>query len=83
MKNSTQQTEALTYRITIKGHLDKEWTHWFDGLTITQRADGKTDLSGQIIDQAALQTILRKIGNLNLTLISMNQIDETADERIF
>ena len=23
------------YHITIKGHLDPEWSDWFDGLTIT------------------------------------------------
>jgi hypothetical protein len=22
------------YRITIKGHLDPEWSDWFDGLTV-------------------------------------------------
>ena len=33
------------YRITIKGHLDSEWSDWFDGLSITMTSDVWGDLS--------------------------------------
>ncbi|NKQ37811.1 MAG: hypothetical protein HF973_19645 [Chloroflexi bacterium] len=60
------------YQIKIKGHLDARWQAWFDGLTMTLTEDGDTILSGVIIDQAALQGVLKKISNLGLTLISVN-----------
>ena len=60
------------YHIKIKGHLDTRWQDWFDGLTITLTNDGDTILSGVIVDQAALHGVLKKIGNLGLTIISVN-----------
>ena len=60
------------YEIKVAGQLDSNWQEWFDGLTITRTADGDTLLSGVIIDQAALQGVLKKISNLGLTLISVN-----------
>ncbi|MCP5097752.1 MAG: hypothetical protein GY943_19570 [Chloroflexi bacterium] len=60
------------YYIKIKGHLDARWQDWFDGLTITLTDDGNTILSGNIVDQAALHGVLKKISNLGLILISVN-----------
>jgi hypothetical protein len=63
------------YRITIKGHLDSEWSDWFDGLTITQVDTGETILSGSIVDQAALHGVLIKIRDLGLPLLSLARIE--------
>ncbi len=60
-----------TYEIRVKGHLDQHWSAWFDGLTVTNEANGDTVLSGPVGDQAALHSLLIKIHNLNLTLISV------------
>ena len=64
----------MKYKIKIKGHLDMKWADWFDGLQIIHENDGTTTLMGTVIDQAALQGILKKIRNLNLELISVNKI---------
>ena len=37
------------YEIRIKGHLDKQWADWFNGLTITREENGDTLLTGPII----------------------------------
>ena len=71
--------EPPIYHIKIKGHLDVHWAEWFDGMTITY-INQNTLLSGPIIDQSALQSILSKIGSLNLTLISVNQIKTDTDD---
>jgi hypothetical protein len=42
----------MIYRIKIKGHLDRRWTEWFGGLTITLEDNGETLLTGQVADQA-------------------------------
>ncbi|MHB8135015.1 MAG: hypothetical protein ACYDH1_12430 [Anaerolineaceae bacterium] len=59
------------YRIRIQGQLDSQWSDWFDEMTITLEEDGNTLLTGQVIDQAALHGLLKKIRDLGLTLISI------------
>ena len=65
----------MKYKIKIKGHLDIKWADWFDGMQIIHENDGTTTLMGTVIDQAALQGILKKIRNINLELISVNKIN--------
>ena len=62
------------YEIKITGHLNKSWADWFDGFTFIHEADGSTALTGKISDQAALHGILKKIRDLGLPLLSINQI---------
>jgi hypothetical protein len=64
------------YQIRVKGHLDNTLAGWFEELTITNQEDGEALLSGLIRDQAALQGIINRIGNLGLTLISINAVPE-------
>ncbi len=75
----SKQVRQEIYRITIKGHLDSEWSDWFDGLTITLVDTGETILSGPIVDQTALHGVLIKIRDLGLPLLSLTRI-ETARE---
>ncbi len=63
------------YTIRVKGHLDQSWSAWFDGMTITNEANGDTVISGPVADQAALYSLLVKAHNLNLTLISVLRIE--------
>ena len=63
------------YRIIIKGHLDPEWSDWFDGLTITLVDNGETILTGPIVDQTALHGVLIKIRDLGLPLLSLVRIE--------
>jgi hypothetical protein len=59
------------YVITVKGHLDDHWSAWFEGLTITNGANGEAMLAGLIVDQAALHGVLVKIRDLGLPLIAV------------
>ena len=63
------------YQIRIKGHLDDRWVTWFSGLTITWEANGNTRLTGVVVDQAALHGLLRKVRDLGLPLIAVNQVE--------
>jgi hypothetical protein len=65
---------ATVYQIRVKGHLDREWSDWFEDLTIIHEADGDTLLTGPVIDQAALHGLLKKVRDLGLPLISVSQI---------
>lgn len=62
------------YRIRISGHLDPAWSGWFDGLTITQQADGTTTLVGLVVDQAALFGLLARLRDLGATLLSVERL---------
>src|SRR6059058_773255 len=53
--------EPERYEIRIKGHLDKRWADWFEGLAITLEDNGETLLTGPVVDQAALHGLLRKL----------------------
>ena len=63
------------YEIRVKGHLDQHWSAWFDGMTVNNEASGDTVISGPLVDQAALHSLLVKIYNLNLTLISVLRME--------
>ena len=70
------------YEIRIKGHLSEKFDRWFNGMTIIREMDGNTTICGELEDQTALHTILFKIRNLNIKLISVNSIkSETPIER--
>ncbi len=71
----TRQTEQLSYEIKVKGELDPVWEEWFEGLAITHDCEGNTVLSGPIVDHTALHSILLKIRDLNLKLISVYEIN--------
>jgi hypothetical protein len=64
-----------SYEFCVQGHLDPDWAEWFDDFTLTHRSDGVTVLVGPVVDQAALHSLLNKIRDLGLTLISVNLVD--------
>ena len=77
---SNKESDHLTYCIRIKGVLEKRWSEWFDGLDITHESDGTTTISGSLPDQAAMHSILLKIRDMNLTLISVNQSESNPGQ---
>jgi uncharacterized protein DUF6326 len=67
-------SNARYYEIRIKGYLSPQWIDWFEGLTITLEEDGNTLLTGPVADQAALHGLLKKVRDLGMSLVSVNQI---------
>ena len=72
---TTNPNQPMVYQIRIKGHLGREWTDWFDGLTITLDEDGNTLLTGPVIDQAALHGLLKKVRDLGMPLVSVSPVE--------
>ena len=64
----------MVYQIRIKGHLGRQWTDWFGGLTITLEDNGDTLLTGPVVDQAALHGLLRKVRDLGMPLLSVIRV---------
>ena len=75
-----EQTKQLGYEIKVKGELDLVWEEWFEGLALAHDCEGNTVLTGPIVDHTALHSILLKIRDLNLKLISVNEIECNSDE---
>ena len=63
--------EPMIYQIRIRGHLDSQWTDWFEGLSITLEENGDTLLSGPVVDQAALHGLLKKVRDMGMSLVSV------------
>ena len=64
------------FEIRVKGHLDSKWSDWLGGLEVKLFDNGEMALSGTLVDQAALMGILNKLNRLNLTLLSVSQVNQ-------
>lgn len=78
--NNSNCYEAAVYEIRVKGHLHERRTALFEGLTVTCETDGTTLLIGSLPDQTALHSILLRIRNMNLKLLSVRQISGHAED---
>jgi hypothetical protein len=81
MKKAEQKLSLYrpaTYQIKVPGHLDESWSDWAGNMTITVENGGDgppiTTLTGTL-DQAALQSVLRRLYSLGLPLISVNCVE--------
>jgi len=63
-----------TYQIKVPGELDARWSDWAGGMTLAVESEGDgqpvTTLTGSL-DQAALQSVLRRLYSLGLPLVSV------------
>ncbi len=64
------------YEIRIKGHLQDRWAESFECMKLTRKDDGTTTLFGNLPDQTALHSILQRIRNMNMDLISVKRMKE-------
>ena len=74
----TKHTATEIFEIRLKGHLDRRWASWFEGMTITLAEEGETLLTGPVADQAALYGLLKKVRDLGLPLRSLRSLPPTA-----
>jgi len=79
IKQKLTLDQPATYQIKVPGHLDESWSEWAGGMTITvgngNDRPPTTTLTGVVADQAALQSLLRRLYSLGLPLISVICVD--------
>ncbi len=80
MTGGRMENKSSRYQIRLKGVLDATWADWFDGFSITPEYEENTLLDGDVPDQASLHGILMKIGDLGLTLLSLERLENKLDD---
>ena len=79
VKQKLTLDQPATYQIKVPGYLDESWSDWAGGMTITVENEDDspptTTLTGVVADQAALQSLLRRLYSLGLPLLSVNLVD--------
>jgi hypothetical protein len=83
-KNDTPESQTYgpeIYEIRIQGHLRQKSVTWYEGLEITFESDGTSTIYGPLPDQTALHSILLRIRDMNLKLISVKRIDTHAPDK--
>lgn len=63
----------MKYEVVILGLITKEMAEDIDGSVIVSLESDKTILSCEIVDQAALMGVMRKMTSLGIRIISINE----------
>ena len=71
------RTRGGKYRLVVRGELDTRFQYLFEPMRL-ERSDGRTVLSGDLIDQAQLHGVIGRIGELGLELLSVDQVSEQS-----
>jgi hypothetical protein len=66
---------GTVYRIVVRGELSDRYAVAFEGMQMETK-DGRTILSGEVVDQPHLHGILDRIGDLGLKLLSVQDLPE-------
>ena len=72
------QAKKQAYQIRIKGHVNLDWSVWFESLSVEHLESGETLLSGLLADQTALHGVLMRIRDLGLTLVEVKYIHQDS-----
>jgi hypothetical protein len=70
---------AHSYRVVVEGELGPRYASAFDGMTVYAH-DGRTDITGPIIDPSHLHGLLDRIAGLGLTVHSLTPLDGDGAE---
>jgi hypothetical protein len=74
--------DSAFYHIRVQGQLDECWSDYCGGLTLRTEGEGGespvTELTGQVLDQAALFGLLNFLYNNRLPLLSVERVAEEA-----
>jgi hypothetical protein len=65
---------VIQVQIIILDRLDQHWSEWFEGLNISYLEGDRTLMSGIIMDQTALYTLLDRLYRLGLPLESVSTL---------
>lgn len=73
-------SDPIYCQIQIKGHLSAQWGYWFDALSIENHPDGHATLQGQLADQTVLYSLLDRLRDLGISLVSLTCTESGAKD---
>ena len=80
-----QKQDGFHVQITVKGWVKESWSKWLGNLSIDSKLDNHakqiTIFTGNVSDQAALRGLMNQIWDLNLVIISFQQIDSNMGNK--
>ena len=65
---------AHRYSVVVEGELGPRYASAFDGMTLSAH-DGRTDITGPLVDPSHLHGLLERITGLGLTVHSLTPLD--------
>ncbi len=71
-----QLGQSGIYEIQVQGLISQRWLGYFNGFSITVMGEdgwAVTTMTGQIVDQAALQGVLQQLYTLGFVLLSVKR----------
>jgi hypothetical protein len=71
--DSVSDLQQLRYRLVVEGRLDDAWAGWFECRAFRSQGD-RTELEVEVIDQAQLHSVLRRVHDLRLRLVSVARV---------
>lgn len=82
---TNQKQDDIYFQIIVKGWVKESWSKWLGILSIDPKLDDQlrqiTILTGNVSDQSALRGLMNQIWDLNLVIISFQQIDTKLDHK--
>jgi RimJ/RimL family protein N-acetyltransferase len=72
---------AVTYQVSVAGHLDDHWSAWLGSQTLVRNTDASTTLRVAAADQAQLHGVLTAIRDLGVELVSLHPVDDSPDDQ--
>jgi hypothetical protein len=70
------------YEVVVKGRLGSALAAAFEGFEVTRVDHGCTHFVGWVIDQARLHSMLQRLRDLNIELISVNRLSDIHQPRL-
>ncbi|TPG18147.1 hypothetical protein [Pedococcus bigeumensis] len=70
---------TTTYELRFEGHLDRHWSGFLGGLSMSHEDDGTTILRRDVADQSELHGLLAAVRDLGVTLISLTPVHPASE----
>jgi hypothetical protein len=69
-----QLNSPSTFEIHVESHISDARADLFEGMSIQRQQDGTTFICGPLPDQTALHSILIRLRDMNIKIISVNTV---------
>jgi len=73
MSNGRGYDRPASYTVLVEGQIDASWSALLEGFQIMPLGGDLSQLSGRVVDQAALHGLLARVAELGLVLVGLQR----------